>query len=283
MSEMSEEEQKYFDTAGEEGPETETVETEHAAVEQGTEQQVEQETEQQEEQTKDETVSREQYDQIHRAMDSERHKAREVKQQYEEEKQEWNEKLARLDERLQILNKQFGYEEEVDESDQVKTALNQQQQTIAEQQQQLQQMQVAQTLNMQETMFSQQTPDYEKAKQHYLTTRRDTMMAMGYSEEQATDSVITEIRGMVDVALNSQSNAAERLYQAAQKLGFKGEVAAKVEKSEQKLEQIDKGQVTQMPTGGAPRAPLTVEELANMPEDEFAKLSDDVIKQVMSG
>ena len=136
------------------------------------------------------------------------------------------------------------------------------------------------TLNSQEAQFASQTPDYDAAKNHYFSTRFNSLQKLGYSPEQAQNQIAMETMQFSQTALNANENAASRLYDAAKESGYVPVTA----KAEQKLATIQEGQeVGSMPKGASPKGELTLETLANMTDAEFASLSEEQIRSAMGG
>ncbi len=233
------------------------------------------------EEPQEEVVPKTQYDNIHQAMDRERHETRELQAQFDDYRRGQEEKLARLDERLNVLNKNFGYEEP--EEDHVERTLLEQQETLKAQQERLKEIELSEQLRNQEHTFSSQTPDYLDAKTYYWGQRREALTEMGLNENEINNEIMREVTNLVDRSLKNNKNVAEGIYNAAKKAGFRSTVDEKKKKQAEKIQSIEKGQSAAMPSSGTVRKPLTVEELANMPEEEFMKLSDEVINSAMRG
>jgi len=228
-----------------------------------------------------EVVPKEQYDKIHQAMDRERHEKREQQQQHEDYKREQGEKLARLDERLAVLNKQFGYEEP--EEDALQKTVQKQQEILEQQQDKLREMELVDSLRNQEHTFASQTPDYTQAKTFYWNQRREAAQEMGLSNQEIDQMFAVEVQQLVDKSLANNRNVAEGIYNAAKKAGFSSQIDEKKKIAEQKMETIEKGQTASMPASGTARSPLTLEDLNSMSDADFDKLSEDVVKIALGG
>jgi hypothetical protein len=227
-----------------------------------------------------EVVAKEQYDNIHKAMDKERHEKREIQQKFEQYKSEMDEKYARADERLNTLNKMWGGEDEVDPEVQRQAEFAEQKKRLDEIAQQQNLINLQNTLNSQESQFAAVTPDYAQAKKHYFTTRMNSLGKLGYTQEQAQQQIAMETMQFSQTALSQNENAAQRLYEAAKEVGY----TPITSKGEEKLKTIEEGQNQKsMPKGGAPKGELTMETLSNMSDEEFASLTEEQIRSVMGG
>ena len=250
------------------------------AEEEGIAQEISEAAEVAEEVAEPETVAKEQYDSIHQAMDRERHEKKELQQQFTDYKSGMEEKFARVDERLTTLNKMWGTEDEVDPEVKQQEALAAQQKENADIREQLNIINLQNTLNSQEAQFSAQTPDYNEAKNHYFSTRLNSLGKLGYSQEQAQNQIAMETMQFSQTALSQNENAASRLYDAAKELGYIPVTA----KAEERIEAIKEGQdVGTIPKGSPPKGELTMETLAKMTDAEFATLTPEQIRTAQGG
>lgn len=274
MTDLTEEEQEYFESQGEtEIKDEEVVDQEEPEVE---EKAAEEEPEEPEEPL---TVPKEQYDGIRQAMDAERARARELKEQLEQMRVQQAEEKARLEERL----KSYGLvdEEEVDPTQEVNQKLQATENKLKELEEQQKQNQIVNHINTQEAQFQQTTPDYDKAKNHYLSSRRNAYIAFGYDEQTAEQAVLQEISQLVGTAMQKQVNAAEKLYEAAKLNGY----VPVTQKGEQQLKVIESGQskAQSIPRGSAPKGELTAEALAEMDQKDFNNLPEEELLKVLGG
>ena len=152
--------------------------------------------------------------------------------------------------------------------------LRQQMEAERAQMQQMQQMQqIIQYGNDQAARFRQQTgPEiYDKAFEHVYNARKTEIMALGYDENQANQVLQQEMQAAIVQAVQRNINPGQMLMDFAKARGFNPETKAHTDKAAV----IEDGQKKMKGLGGSGKrvkAGLSVEDLANMPEEEFQRL-----------
>jgi len=149
-------------------------------------------------------------------------------------------------------------------------------QTFAHQQQQAQVNQFKSAYANAAQEFSQQTPDFGDAYRHLVDGRMNELQSVGYSPQEAAMIAQNDEAAFVAKAFQDGINPAERVYQFAVARGYT--------KAEPKpdLETVEKGvkqskSVSSMK--GSPTQNLTLESLADMSDEDFAKNFDKLMRQ----
>lgn len=139
-----------------------------------------------------------------------------------------------------------------------------------------------------EQEFATKTPDYPDAVNWLHQQRVGELQAQGYGEAEIAEQIRKDANGIFDAAEAAGMNPAEILYYRARSAGFQPE--QKQDAVKQEGERIEAQARAQKQTqglgsggGDAQRGKLTPEILANMSEREFAKLSEDQIREAMGG
>lgn len=163
----------------------------------------------------------------------------------------------------------------------VKAALAARQQ---QEQQQAARQQFLSAVSAREAEYRATKPDYDAAVQHLRTDRVAEWMDAGYTQEQASAIVDGEAFVVAENALRAGRNPAEVWYNMATRRGYKG---AALQKPAQQLETIERGQQAgrslSQAAGSAPPGNLTAQQIIDMDEDEFSKLSQRAWKKAMGG
>jgi chemotaxis protein histidine kinase CheA len=129
--------------------------------------------------------------------------------------------------------------------------------------------------------FAKDQPDFGSAYHHLVKSRLDEYTHAGYTRKEAEQLLIEDEAAIVAKAYRDGVNPAERIYSLAKIRGYqaaaKNQPASvdKLEESVQKLEQLQKGlQASKSLSGGGGKAqaPLTLEAVANMDDEEFEKI-----------
>lgn len=160
--------------------------------------------------------------------------------------------------------------------------------TLAARQQQEQQAAARQqflgAVSAREAEYRATKPDYDAAVQHLRTDRVAEWMDAGYTQEQASAIVDGEAFVVAENALRAGRNPAEVWYNMATRRGYKG---AAPQKPAQQLETIERGQQAgrslSQAAGSAPPGNLTAQQILDMDEHEFSKLSERAWKKAMGG
>lgn len=118
--------------------------------------------------------------------------------------------------------------------------------------------------------FAKRQPDYQQAYSHLAADRDAELTALGYADPAARLAIMQQEEAtIVARALWDGANAAERLYSAARRRGYKPGSGA-----QEKLRLVERGQAAGRSLGAAPggatRA-VSPEALANLGDAEFAE------------
>jgi hypothetical protein len=162
-------------------------------------------------------------------------------------------------------------------------------------------------VNAAEREFAAKTPDFQAAVDFLHQGRLAEMKAIGYPDQayidpatgqripSAAEIIAQEAIGISSTAFQQGVNPAERFYALARARGYSAKAAettepsdgaktaAALEKAADKLATIAKGQQASKSlssAGGASNDALTLEAIASMDEEEFAKISDKVWKRM---
>lgn len=232
------------------------------------------------------------------------HKERERRKAIESELLTYREKMARADERLQVLNQIIGAQEgdpsqaqheeqpidpETDIFGAFKQAMdkiNSLQQKLTERDQREQSTAAEQNLvtvyQQDAVRFLQEKPDFKDAYFHLVEARHKELEALGVGDKGQRNALIAqEEKGLVAQALKAQKSPAQVIYALAQARGFSGSSAASSPNpapspnpAAQKLENIKQGQqktVSLSNAGGSPGEGMSIEALVNMSDEDFHK------------
>jgi hypothetical protein len=152
-------------------------------------------------------------------------------------------------------------------------------------------------VNNAEREFAAKTPDFQAAVDFLHSGRMAEMKAIGYNEQQARQIIAQEAIGISSEAFQQGVNPAERFYALAQARGYTAKAAgadpkpdgeanrtaAALEKAADKLATIARGQQASKSlssAGGASNDALTLEAIASMDEEEFAKIPEKTWKRL---
>lgn len=154
-----------------------------------------------------------------------------------------------------------------------------QRQVIEERQAVAQQQQVIETYRAKSAEYAQENPDFQNAYQYVLKGRLSELEELGMSKEAALHVAQQEEFGIALKSLQDGANPAERIYKIAQLRGYK-KAETKPEVPKKDLSVIEKGQKNSKVSGSAtPEGELTLEAIAEMDDDEFAKAWEKIEKQ----
>lgn len=121
--------------------------------------------------------------------------------------------------------------------------------------------------------FIAKTPDYPQAYQHLISTQAKALQVAGFPPDQIQATLHQFESAIAQRALQDGVNPAERAYAMAKEMGYKpagGPTAA-----EQKLQRITEGQRTSASlsdAAGTAKPQLDAKTLAEMPDEDFAKI-----------
>lgn len=132
------------------------------------------------------------------------------------------------------------------------------------------------------TEYSAERPDFKEAYQHLIKARVAELEAAGYPEERIAAMVQNDELSIVRDSFEDDINPASRLYALAVARGYK---AGKVAEETKKLEVLQKGISSgkTLSKGGASNKGLTMETLANMSDEEFAKQDPEIVNRILRG
>lgn len=144
-----------------------------------------------------------------------------------------------------------------------------------------------------EQQFAEKTPDYQDAVQWLSQQRVSELRGMGYGDEEVAQQIRKDANGIFDAAEAAGMNPAEILYYRAKSAGFEAKPSQEQQQQERRQQEEQKMQAqatAQQQTqglgsgGGASQGNgYTAEQLASMSETDFAKLSEEDIRQAMGG
>jgi len=126
--------------------------------------------------------------------------------------------------------------------------------------------------------FKQEAPDFDAAANHYWSQRMTEMQAI-YGP-QAQEAVTSEMYALAATSMQAGENPAKKVYELAKARGYTPETA------EEKIERTSQAQAaakSMSSAGGQPETELSLESLAEMSDEEFAKLSPSEWKKAMGG
>lgn len=283
MNELTDEEQKFFETGGEAEitPEVKDESTTEVKADAET-------TETKEEEKKPEkTVP---YGALHeermlrkQAQEQAKELAEQVKKfapladqlkEWREAQRKQQEQAEQEEDPLAFTAKQVGeVRQRLDQFEQ-----NQQHMT----QQQRDEQQFLTTVHSQVTEFVEQQPDYPQALQYFVNQRNKEYELLGYTDPtQRRQLVDEEAMNIAKHALTLGKNPAQAVWDMATARGF-SPVKPESKETETKLEKIAKGQQaakTVSSSGTAPDAELSLTDIERMDDDEFDKLWAEMEKQ----
>lgn len=266
--------EKYFDSKGESGldeaPEPVSAEPEKPA------EPAQKETEQKQ----DKTVP-------YAALHEERMKRQELARDVAEFKQ----KNQRMEQRFQQLVESFqnpqpkppSFDEDPlealrYETQQLKQYATHHQQTEQQRQEQQKYQQFEQQFKSQYEKsaheFIKEQPDFAKAYEFYNKDFYETLLEAGYEADQAKALMHQDEMAIAAKAFQDGVNPAERIYKIALRRGYKHQQAQAPAEKKQSIEQLEKGlqaSKTLSNRGGNAESEITLETIANMDDEEFAK------------
>ena len=126
--------------------------------------------------------------------------------------------------------------------------------------------------------YSKAQPDFNEAYKFLLESRKNEYLAVGYSHEQVSEFLQADELAIVQKAFQDEANPAERIYKIAQTRGYTKKAEAKPN-----LENLEKGikqNKTLASVSGASSKGLTLEAIADMSDEEFAKLDYAEIRRI---
>jgi hypothetical protein len=152
-------------------------------------------------------------------------------------------------------------------------------------------------VNRAEAEFAAKTPDFIDAMKFLRASAEAECKALGYNDDMTNRVLAQETIGISSQAFQDGVNPAERFYARAKARGYTAKAAeatsaepsdgaktaAALEKAADKLATIAKGQnaaKSLSSAGGASSDALTLEAIASMDEEEFAKINEKTWKRL---
>lgn len=128
----------------------------------------------------------------------------------------------------------------------------------------------------QEAAFAKETPDYKDALEFAKESRIKELEAAGYAPNQVAFIVNRDAAAIAWDAIQMGKNPAEAIYAIAQSRGYTKKAPA-----QEKVATLQKGTqaAKTLGNGTGPAGLPTMEQVANMDEDEFARLKADLSKK----
>jgi hypothetical protein len=173
------------------------------------------------------------------------------------------------------------------ENEQLRRQLEAQGRTTQEIQQQIQaqqQYQQIQThIGTQIGEFAKQKPDVREAINHAQNADVQALVAVGYEPATAAQMVTRQYDQLVFGLIQQGRNVAESMYALAQAKGYQAKQAAT---GQEKLQNVQKGVAAakSLGSGGGVTQKLSLQALADMPAEEFAKaVSDAEFRKLFGG
>lgn len=137
-----------------------------------------------------------------------------------------------------------------------------------------QEQQFYQAYHAQAAEFQQEAPDLGDAMRHLATSLRQDYAAVGLNSAEAQQQIDAQERFIVAKAMREGRNPVAAMYALAKARGYGG--AKPAQNGQGRMQAMQAGQAAARTTAGPARsdrnAGLTYNELANMPEAEFARL-----------
>lgn len=233
----------------------------------------------------------------HGAFHEERERRKKVESDFVAYREQEAARSARLEERLNMLSQTLRRPEPEAQPVDPMVRLAKLEETIQQrvhreqQEQELQQVQQRffSAVRAKEQEFVQEAPDYYEAVEFARGERMKDILSLGYPEDQAERMLEQDIINISDDAFRRGINPAKRFYDYAKSRGFSKQEAAQVVKEQtatDKIKTIAAGQQAGKSLGSAPgssQAALSLQALADMPQDEFDKIDAKTWRKMMGG
>jgi hypothetical protein len=224
----------------------------------------------------------------------ERNKARQIREQFEEERRKWTAAEARMQERLDILAQAMTRDQQPKQptpsfdDDPIAATVHGFQQTgetvkaLQAKLDQIEKGQQAEHLERQmtsaavaaEQQFKASAPDYDSAIEHLVNARGRELAALGYQGQQILEIMHGERKQVLQQSLQSGRNPAQVLYELAKVRGYAPKAAAP--KAEQRMDTLEAGNKAASGidnVAGRQTKSISLQSLIEMDDDEFYKLS----------
>lgn len=155
----------------------------------------------------------------------------------------------------------------------------QQQEQLAQQQNQYRAFTTRYQASAQE--FARENPDFALAYQYWVQSVGDELREAGYEGHELQQQLL-QIEGSIAAkAFQEDINPAQRIYNIAKRRGYSSKPKADAPKAEDKIAALQKGANAAKSIGaasGTQPAPLTLEALAEMDDEDFDRNWDKVMK-----
>jgi hypothetical protein len=224
----------------------------------------------------------------------ERNKARQIREQWDEDRRKWAATEARLAERLDIMARAINRDQQPTQpapsfdDDPIAATVHGFQQTgetvkaLQAKLDQIEKGQQADHLERQmtsaavaaEQQFKTSAPDYDSAIEHLVNARGRELAALGYQGQQILEIMHGERKQVLQQSLQSGRNPAQVLYELAKVRGYAPKAAAPT--GEQKLDTLAAGNKAASGidnVAGRQTKSISLQSLIEMDDDEFYKLS----------
>lgn len=294
LGETSPEEERYFQTGGEEGPKEseadrqpapETEPEPHPPVKPGEEPEPKEAAEAKDGEGEDADAADENKRVPLAALREERERRREMKEQLDRQAAMMQRLEGRFQQLLQPQQPQPQAPPPQPTADEdpialLRTLEQDRRQQIAAAQQQASRQQFEQAVAQHEAQFMRQQPDYAAAAAFLQQRRAADLERMGVSDPQQRAQVLwQEAAGMAANAMQAGRNPAQVAYELARSWGYqpKGQepAAAAPDKRIEMAQRAQEASGSLSASGGrSPAGTLSLEAIDKMSDEEFAKLSD---------
>ncbi len=224
----------------------------------------------------------------------ERNKARQQREQFDQERIRWAQDQAKLQERLDIIARSMQQRQEpappqfdddpiaatrygFEQSGKAMQSLEQQVADLkAEREQSARAQQLTHAAIAAETQFKQAAPDYDQAIEHLVKQRASELQALGYQGQQILQVMQQERAAVLEQSLRSGRNPAETLYSLAKVRGYTPKAVEPP--AAQKMDTLEAGAKAASGidnlTGGKPKT-IGIQSLIEMDDDEFYKITSN--------
>lgn len=230
----------------------------------------------------------------HGAFHEERMRRKETEEKFNQFREQTAAERARLEERLNMLAQRFQEPEPVitDPNERLARVEQTLQQRLQQEEQQRQAQQneraFVSAIERSEAEFAQDTPDYEAAVEYARNDRLAYYVALGFNQQEAANIVYQDTLRLAEDSFRRGISPAKRFYEYAKARGYgkQAEPAPKEQDPADKLRTIAAGQAAGKSLSTAPgtsQAALTLQALADMPQDEFDRIDDKTWRKMMGG
>lgn len=229
------------------------------------------------------------------ALQEERDKRQSLKAEFDQYRGTIEERLKQLQDRIKPAEQPKSIDVDAQPLEALKETRQQLQQVQQAQQVAFQRQQFAQHVAAQVQDYKGKTDDYDAAYKYLRDGRVAELSAMGFNPTQIAQQLEQDEFGISAMALQSGENPGARLYKIAEARGYKKATPVAQPQPQAQpqqpsaLERLAAAEAGQKAAkslgapGAAPAATLKMEDLASMPPDKLAALSDDDFRRIMGG